>query len=247
MQAIKRTTRCDRCGGVFTELTDERAYFGNHRNCRTCGAGPHWEDVAAPDHSTWPPWTGGSNYEAGTFWIGLGNVDRRRDPDADLPRPEPPLAPCLTASSEGFRDVDGSWIPAWSMLGETVAVRRHPYRGHRLFAIDFDPDGWHIRKAGATGQEDGRPPKGIQDRERLIDEVIESQTITRITPQEYREMKANGSLYADAPRTKREIQRYIAQAIRDLPDHSNIAAVAALYELTPRRVQQIRKISPKSP
>jgi hypothetical protein len=37
---------CDRCGGVFSHLTDELAYFGGDRTCHTCGAESHWEHRA---------------------------------------------------------------------------------------------------------------------------------------------------------------------------------------------------------
>jgi hypothetical protein len=39
---------CDRCGDVFSELTDELAYFrSSQTRCKTCGAAPYWERKAA--------------------------------------------------------------------------------------------------------------------------------------------------------------------------------------------------------
>jgi hypothetical protein len=167
---------CDRCGGVFSVLTDALAYYGKRECCHSCGAAAHWERSAEQWRrgDEWiTPGPDRTELESSSFWIGFGNSlpSRKRRRIVSLRMD--------TSSGDGFYDIDGTWLPASELLGSRNYGRKKNIRvnkdgstsrdnqdlGGNAERDDFLVGGGFIGglKAGSTGKPAHRPVKGITD------------------------------------------------------------------------------------
>jgi hypothetical protein len=155
------TSKCDRCGGVFSET--DKYFRKNQAPCKTCGAAAHWERGA--DNDVWalntPPETeyaltrtrtgkmrfrfvgkrGSLKPAPNEWWIGFGNGPDRRTQHQRVVRK-------VTRTATGIRDkelVIGFPFPCFGML-----LSEHRFTVRQEVPIEFDT-------AGADGfrDEDG--------------------------------------------------------------------------------------------
>jgi hypothetical protein len=155
---------CKRCHGVFSELVDEAAYYrSNGYVCQSCGAQPHWETNAFRSRA-WdrePRWRMYGCAAGGELWVGMGpNPELARQQwrwvSANKIRHRTP--PGL------IRDVDGTWMRARDLVGESVAdpeaLREDQFRR-----------GFVIETLASTGGKVGAPTRGL--RGQALDDAVE--------------------------------------------------------------------------
>jgi hypothetical protein len=263
--AAPRASSCERCGGIFSELVDERAYQRpDNYACKTCGAAAHWEEsaVRAPRPPDPPSPTVFEGVRDGDLWDGL---DLGHPRQAVIGKRYPVKAfdrYSFSTADMGFRDIDGEMLSASEMLGgprnfgrrandQSDLVRRHESLDPRSAAVKewLAGGGWFIQKAGSTGGQVGRPKKGLRGVH--LDEAMEQISRTPDWFTYFYEVvkQPAGTIDGSVPHTRGQIRQMHQEFMKRYLMNANPKEAAAYLRVSERKVRRLKAevVSANSP